>query len=54
MSFREYNGLDLVNIGNEVLDKWKKDRAFEKSLELREGAPEFIFFERTECPVSTT
>ena len=45
MSFREYNGLDLVNIGNEVLDKWKKDRAFEKSLELREGAPEFIFFE---------
>ena len=45
MSFREYNGLDLVNIGNEVLDKWKKNRAFEKSLELREGAPEFIFFE---------
>ena len=45
MKFREYKGLDLVATGNEVLDRWKKNRAFEKSLELREGAPEFIFFE---------
>ncbi len=45
MKFREYKGLDLVATGNEVLDRWKKNHAFEKSLELREGAPEFIFFE---------
>ena len=45
MAFREYKGLDLVTIGNEVLDRWRKNHAFEKSLELREGAPEFIFFE---------
>lgn len=45
MAFKEYKGLDLVAAGNEVLDRWKKNRAFEKSLELREGAPEFIFFE---------
>ena len=45
MKFTEYKGLDLVTIGNEVLDRWKKNHAFEKSLELREGAPEFIFFE---------
>ncbi len=45
MKFREYKGLDLVAAGNEVLDRWKKNHAFEKSLELREGAPEFIFFE---------
>ena len=45
MKFREYKGLDLVGVGNEVLDRWKKNHAFEKSLELREGAPEFIFFE---------
>ena len=45
MSFAEYKGLDLVKIGNEVLDRWKKNHAFEKSLELREGAPEFVFFE---------
>ena len=45
MKFNEYKGLDLVSTGNEVLDRWKKNHAFEKSLELREGAPEFIFFE---------
>ncbi len=45
MKFREYKGLDLVATGNEVLDRWRKNHAFEKSLELREGAPEFIFFE---------
>ena len=45
MTFKEYKGLDLVAVGNEVLDSWKKHHAFEKSLELREGAPEFIFFE---------
>ena len=45
MAFKEYKGLDLVAAGNEVLDRWKKNHAFEKSLELREGAPEFIFFE---------
>ena len=45
MIFKEYKGLDLVAAGSEVLDRWKKMRAFEKSLKLREGAPEFIFFE---------
>ena len=45
MTFKEYKGLDLVSVGKEVLDRWKSHHAFEKSLELREGAPEFIFFE---------
>ncbi len=45
MIFKEYNGLDLVTTANEVLEDWKKQGAFEKSLGLREGAPEFIFFE---------
>jgi len=45
MTFKEYKGLDLVGVGAEVLDRWKKNHAFEKSLSLREGAPEFIFFE---------
>ncbi|MGM9789433.1 MAG: isoleucine--tRNA ligase [Candidatus Cryptobacteroides sp.] len=45
MTFKEYKGLDLVSTGNEVLERWKKNHAFEKSLEVREGAPEFIFFE---------
>ena len=45
MTFKEYKGLDLVAASAEVLERWKKNRAFERSLELREGAPEFIFFE---------
>ena len=45
MTFKEYNGLDLVSVGKEVLERWQKRHAFERSLALREGAPEFIFFE---------
>ena len=45
MTFKEYKGLDLTETGRQVLERWKRSRAFEKSLELREGAPQFIFFE---------
>ena len=45
MTFKEYKGLDLVSTGNAILERWLANRAFEKSLELREGAPEFVFFE---------
>ena len=34
-----------MKVAAEVLQDWKRDGAFEKSLELRDGAPEFIFFE---------
>ena len=45
MTFKEYKGLDLVTVGNEVLEQWRSNHTFEKSLKLREGAPEYIFFE---------
>ncbi len=45
MTFKEYNGLDLTEAGREVLERWKKEDAFGKSLKIREGAPEFVFFE---------
>ena len=45
MSFKEYKGLDLTATGREVLERWKREHAFETSLQLREGAPAFIFFE---------
>jgi len=45
MTFKEYKGLDLVSTGNAILERWLANRVFEKSLEYREGAPEFIFFE---------
>jgi isoleucyl-tRNA synthetase len=45
MTFKEYKGLDLTAAGREVLERWKRMHAFERSLELREDAPSFIFFE---------
>ena len=45
MTFKEYKGLDLVGVGSETLQRWKLMNAFERSVEIREGAPEFIFFE---------
>lgn len=45
MTFKEYGGLDLVAAADDVLNKWKGIDAFGKSLRLRDGAPEFIFFE---------
>ena len=35
----------MVGTARDVLEKWKKEDAFGTSLRLREGAPEFIFFE---------
>ena len=45
MTFKEYKGLDLVSAGNAILERWLANHAFEKSLEVREGCPEFVFFE---------
>ncbi|MBO4634610.1 MAG: isoleucine--tRNA ligase [Bacteroidales bacterium] len=45
MTFKEYKGLDLTKTGNEVLERWKRIQAFEKSLKIRQDAPAFIFFE---------
>ena len=45
MSFAEYKKLDLVEINNRILDKWKREKCFESTLKAKEGAPSFIFFE---------
>lgn len=45
MKFKEYKGLDLPKLADEVLDFWKSEKIFEKSISSREGAPPFIFFE---------
>ena len=45
MRFAEYKKLDLVEINNSILKKWKDERCFENSLKSREGAKKFIFFE---------
>ena len=43
--FTEYKGLDLPTVASEVLDFWKKENIFEKSVTTREGAQPFVFFE---------
>ncbi|NNK21123.1 MAG: isoleucine--tRNA ligase [Flavobacteriaceae bacterium] len=45
MKFQEYKGLDLTRIGEEVLQRWKNDRIFEKSISTREGKPRYVFYE---------
>jgi isoleucyl-tRNA synthetase len=36
--YKEFSGLNLPAIEQEILAKWNADQAFEKSVELREGA----------------
>lgn len=43
--FTEYKGLDLPAVAGEVLDKWKKEQVFEKSVTTREGKPQYVFYE---------
>jgi isoleucyl-tRNA synthetase len=43
--FTEYKGLDLPTVASEVLDFWKKENIFEKSVSTREGNQPFVFFE---------
>ena len=43
--FKEYKGLDLPKLGEEILDFWKEQHVFEQSISIREGATPFVFFE---------
>ncbi|MFA6702349.1 MAG: isoleucine--tRNA ligase [Dysgonamonadaceae bacterium] len=43
--FAEYNHLDLSEVNKEVLKVWSDESVFQKSLDIREGHPEFVFYE---------
>ncbi|MDN3722936.1 isoleucine--tRNA ligase [Aequorivita sp. SDUM287046] len=43
--FKEYKGLDLPKLAEEVLTFWKDEKIFEQSISIREGAEPFVFFE---------
>ena len=44
--FREVSGkLNISEIEEKILDFWKKEKIFQKSLELRKNSPEFVFYE---------
>jgi isoleucyl-tRNA synthetase len=43
--FTEYKGLDLPTVAGEVLNFWKEENIFDKSVTTREGKPQYVFFE---------
>lgn len=43
--FTEYNQLNLSEINKELLKQWDEKDVFHKSLEIRQGSPEFVFYE---------
>ena len=44
VKYKEFTGLNLPAIEQEILRQWSEKQAFEKSVSLREGAPSFVFF----------
>ena len=45
LKYKEFSQLHLPSIEKEILDKWNAEQTFEKSVELREGAAPFVFYE---------
>ena len=45
MSYQSYKNLDYGQIGEEILQYWKENKIFEQSVNRREGAPAFTFYE---------
>lgn len=43
--FKEYSHFDLSAINKEMLQRWQDEDLFHKSIDEREGAPAFVFFE---------
>ncbi|UXX80739.1 isoleucine--tRNA ligase [Reichenbachiella carrageenanivorans] len=45
MSYKEYKNINYAEVANEVLEFWKKNDVFQKSVDEREGAETFVFYE---------
>jgi isoleucyl-tRNA synthetase len=43
--YKEYKGLNMPSIEQEFLAKWKENRSFQQSIEIREGSEPFVFYE---------
>jgi len=43
--YPEYKGLNLRHINEEILDFWKENKTFEKSVSTREGKQPWVFYE---------
>lgn len=45
MKYREYKNINYAEIGKEILEYWRENKIFRKSLELKKGKPTFTFYE---------
>ena len=45
MKFDEYKVIDLPKIASKILDDWKLNDTFNKSIKNKEGNPSFVFYE---------
>ena len=45
MKFREYSKLNLSDVNKDVLKLWEQENVFAKSVDERDGAPTFVFYE---------
>lgn len=45
VNFKEYKGLNLPELAENVLHFWREESVFEQSIKGRENAPPFVFFE---------
>lgn len=43
--FKEYKNLNLIDVAENIAEFWKQNKTFNKSVEIREGQPEFVFYE---------
>ncbi len=43
--FPEYNGIDFSQVNKDILKKWDSEQVFQRSLDIREGSPTFVFYE---------
>ena len=43
--FAEYKGLNLTQTNKDVLAEWEKNDIFHKTIDEKEGCPQFVFYE---------
>src|SRR5690606_16547612 len=44
-SYKEYKGLNLTGVAEEILEFWEREKIFEKSISTRNESKPFVFYE---------
>jgi len=44
-NYKEYKQIDFAEVASEILDYWKREKIYERSVSEREGSPSFTFYE---------